>query len=56
MNIELDAVNNEILEERAKEIGWSSEELLDYYIDITSGNFEDDLDDIIRENNLGGEE
>lgn len=52
IQVTLDAVNQEILEERAEELGIEPEELLGYYEEIIDENFEDDLEDVIRENDL----
>ncbi len=53
IQVTLDAVNQEILEERAEELGIEPEELLEYYEEIMDSNFEDDLEDAIQENDLG---
>lgn len=48
----LDSVNQEILDERAKQLGMDSEDLMEYYEELLDANFEQDLEDVISENGL----
>ena len=52
IQITLDSINQEILEERAEQIGIEPEELLEHYEESLDANFEQDLDDVIEENGL----